>query len=261
MNCWRTVKHPEKTTLRLHSITLLPVGLYWHSVSKSNLVKRIFGLVQHSYFFLYFVRFRYPPQIRQPPKIPSDWNDFAMMIICSILISSTKPSVPCILFSYPTTKIQIHIFSLCLIIIISSHCLGVSASQTEHGGNAAAKAMSNNQACSQIHVQVIQVQSTPKDFPINMKAQAFTKILGLTLPIQLSICIPAFPGSRQNCHYLVYYSHRRASWSIHMVQGSQVKIAVGTFTFSFGGFDYVDFECIYASCLLLLLMILIPLES
>lgn len=108
---------------------------------------------------------------------------------------------------------------------------------------------------------VIQVQSTPKDIPINMKAQGFTKTLGLTFPMQLSICIPAFPGSRQNCHYLVYYSHRRASWSIHMVQGSQVKIAVGTFTFSFGGFDYVDFECIYVSCLLLLLMILIPLES
>lgn len=48
-----------------------------------------------------------------------------------------------------------------------------------------------------------------------------------------------------------------------MVQGSRVKIAVGTLTFSFGGFDYVGFECIYVSCLLLLLllMILIPLES
>lgn len=108
---------------------------------------------------------------------------------------------------------------------------------------------------------VIKVQSTPKDFPINMKAQAFTKILGLTPPTQLSICLPAFPGSSQNCHYVIYYCHRRASWSIHMVQGSRVKIAVGTLTFSFGGFDYVGFECIYVSCLLLLLMILIPLES
>lgn len=149
---WRTVKQSEKATLRLHSILLLPVGLYWHTVPNSNLVKRTVSLVQHSYFFKYFVRFRCPPWTTQPEKMSCDQNDLVMLITCSILISSTKPSVPCTPFSYPNTKIQIYIFSLCLIIIISSHCLGVLGSQTEHGGNAAAKAISSNKAHSQSHV-------------------------------------------------------------------------------------------------------------
>lgn len=99
------------------------------------------------------------------------------------------------------------------------HCLGASVSQTELGGNPAATVVSNDQAQSK-PLTVIQVQSSPKDFPSNMKKHALTKIHRSHTPIWLSICTPAFSGWRKSHGYLIHCTCKRAAWSIYKVQGS-----------------------------------------
>lgn len=152
-----------------------------------------------------------------------------MMITCSILISSTKPSVSSTVFSYPHGKIQIYMFNLCLIIIFSSillRCLSLTDRTWRKCccRNGEQWPGTQSKPCT-----VTQVQRSPKHFPTSMKTHAFTKVHRCHIPIQLSICIPAFSGWRQNCGYLIYCSCKRASWSIYKVQGSWINIAVGTF--------------------------------
>lgn len=88
--------------------------------------------------------------------------------------------IQCILYSIflPTQHIKTHTFSLYPIIIFSPTLLKCFSFTDWTWRECCCTAVSNDKAHSQS--RVIQVQSSPTDFPINMKIPAFPRYLGLT---------------------------------------------------------------------------------
>lgn len=95
-----------------------------------------------------------------------------------------------------------------------------------------------------------------------MKTHDFTKILRSHIPIQLSICIPAFSGSRQIV--VIWYiapvkGHHEANTKCN---AAELILLLEHLRLPFGGFDYVDFEYIHAGCFIIIInMILILLAG